>query len=58
VVKAIACGLELQASRTSEGSERTVLLFRLEIARGLERFLAQRAAGAAGGKSSRRTTGI
>jgi len=53
VVRAIARGLELQASRTSEGSERTVLLFRLEMARGLERFLARRAAGAGGGKSSR-----
>ena len=43
-VKAIECGLEDQMAKASLGSERTVLIFRLETARGLQRFLEHRAA--------------
>jgi DNA-binding PadR family transcriptional regulator len=43
VVKAIAQGLELQISQATRDGKRTVLLFRLETVRGLQRFLDQRA---------------
>ncbi|MGA2528468.1 MAG: PadR family transcriptional regulator [Acidimicrobiales bacterium] len=39
VVDQIAAGLELQVARTTAESARKVLLFRLEVARGLRRFL-------------------
>ena len=44
VVNAIERGLVLRMSETLLESERTVLLFRLETARGLRRFLERRAA--------------
>jgi len=43
LVDDIERGLDVQASEAGEASERTVLLFRLEMARGLQRFLSQRA---------------
>lgn len=42
VVAAIEQGLRLRISQAGNDSERTVLLFRLEAARGLRRFLDQR----------------
>jgi len=54
VVKNIESGIARQVSQTPVGSERTVLSFRLEMARGLQRFLSGRSAGTRARKAKAR----